>query len=112
MKIANITFRNSFFMSAVKTGYGDSYGNISERHLAFWDKRSRHVAAVIFEPFYIDKRVRELPTQIGIDSDDKIAGHKKLVETVHKNGAKAVAHINHPGRMANPKLPGNIYLSA
>jgi 2,4-dienoyl-CoA reductase (NADPH2) len=112
MKIANITFRNSFLMSAVKTGYGDSEGNISERHLAFWDKRSRHVAAVIFEPFYIDKHVRELPTQIGIDSDDKIAGHKKLVETVHENGAKAVAHINHPGRMANPKLPGNIYLSA
>ena len=112
MKIANITFRNSFLMSAVKTGYGDSEGSISERHLAFWDKRSKHVAAVIFEPFYIDKHVRELPTQIGIDSNDKIEGHKKLVETVHKNGAKAVAHINHPGRMANPKLPGNIYLSA
>ena len=112
MKIANITFRNSFLMSAIKTGYGDSEGSISERHLAFWDKRSKHVAAVIFEPFYIDKHVRELPTQIGIDSDEKIAGHKKLVETVHRNGAKAVAHINHPGRMANPKLPGNIYLSA
>ncbi len=112
MNIANIKLRNRFFMSAVKTGYGDSEGNISERHLAFWDKRSKHVAAVIFEPFFIDKRVRELPTQIGIDSDDKIAGHKKLIETVHRNGAKAVAHINHPGRMANPKLPGNIYLSA
>ncbi len=112
MNIANVALRNSFFMSAVKTGYGDSEGNISERHLAFWDKRSKHVAAVIFEPFFIDKRVRELPTQIGMDSDDKIAEHKKLVETVHKNGAKAVAHLNHPGRMANPKLPGNIYLSA
>ena len=99
-------------MSAVKTGYGDNEGNITDRHLAFWDKRSKHVAAIIFEPFYIDKRVRELPTQIGIDSDDKIEGHKRLVETVHRNGANAVAHINHPGRMANPKLPGNIYLSA
>lgn len=99
-------------MSAVKTGYGDSEGNISEQHLAFWDKRSKHVAAVIFEPFFIDKKVRELPTQIGIDDDNKIEGHKKLVETVHRNGAKAVAHINHPGRMANPKLPGNVFLSA
>ena len=112
MNIANIKLRNSFFMSAVKTGYGDSEGNITPRHHAFWDKRSKHVAAVIFEPFYIDKRVRELPTQIGIDSDDKIAEHKELVETVHRNGTKAIAHINHPGRMANPKLPGNIYLSA
>jgi 2,4-dienoyl-CoA reductase (NADPH2) len=112
MKINNVSLRNSFFMSAVKTGYGDSEGNITERHLAFWDKRSKHVAAVIFEPFFIDKRVRELPTQIGIDNDDKIEEHKRLVATVHSNRAKAVAHINHPGRMANPKLPGNIYISA
>ena len=112
MKIGNVTFRNSFLMSAVKTGYGDSEGNISERHLAFWDKRSKYVAAVIFEPFFIDKKVRELPTQIGIDNNDKIEGHKRLVETVHKNGANAVAHLNHPGRMANPKLLGNIYVSA
>lgn len=112
MDLGGIELRNRLIMSAVKTGYGDSEGNISDRHLAFWDVRSKHAAAVIFEPFYIDKRVRELPTQIGIDSDDKIEGHRKLVETVHYNGAKAIAHINHPGRMANPKLPGNIYLSA
>ena len=112
MKLKNIELRNNFFMSPVKTGYGDSEGNISERHIAFWERRSRHVAAVIFEPFFIDKKVRELPTQIGIEDDSKIDGHKKLVETVHRNGAKAVAHINHPGRMANPKLPGNVYLSA
>jgi len=112
MKLGKIELRNNFIMSAVKTGYGNSEGNITDRHLAFWEKRSKHVGAVIFEPFYIDKKVRELPTQIGIDSDAKIEGHKQLVETVHKNGSKAVAHINHPGRMANPKLPGNIYLSA
>ena len=112
MKLGNVTLRNSFFMSTVKTGYGDSKGNITDRHHAFWDKRSKHVAAVIFEPFFIDIRVRELPTQIGIDNDDKIEGHKQLVETVHRNGSKAVAHINHPERMANPKLAGNIYFSA
>ncbi len=112
MKLGKIELRSNFIMSAVKTGYGNSEGNITERHLAFWEKRSKHVGAVIFEPFFIDKKVRELPTQIGINSDDKIEEHKGLVEAVHKNGSKAVAHINHPGRMANPKLPGNIYLSA
>ena len=112
MKLGNIELRNNFLMSAVKTGYGTSEGNITDRHLAFWEKRSKHVGAVIFEPFYIDKKVRELPTQIGIDSDNKIKEHKQLVETAHKNGSKAIAHINHPGRMANPKLPGNVYLSA
>jgi 2,4-dienoyl-CoA reductase-like NADH-dependent reductase (Old Yellow Enzyme family)/thioredoxin reductase len=112
MKLGEIDLRNNFIMSAVKTGYGNSDGSITDRHLAFWEKRSKHVGAVIFEPFFIDKEVRELPTQIGIDNDDKIEEHKRLVERVHKNGSKTVAHINHPGRMANPKLLGNIYLSA
>ncbi|MCF8306551.1 MAG: NAD(P)/FAD-dependent oxidoreductase [Ignavibacteriales bacterium] len=107
-----LKLRNNFIMSAVKTGYGDVEGNITHRHLAFWERRSKHVGAVIFEPFYLDKHVRELPTQIGIDTDDKIPGHKKLVETVRKNGAKAIAHLNHPGRMANPNIPGNYLLSA
>jgi 2,4-dienoyl-CoA reductase-like NADH-dependent reductase (Old Yellow Enzyme family) len=44
MNIANIKLRNSFLMRTVKTGYGDLDGNISERHLEFWDKRSKHVA--------------------------------------------------------------------
>ena len=30
MKLANTDLRNIFFMSAVKTGYGDAEGNISE----------------------------------------------------------------------------------
>lgn len=112
MELGNVKLRNNIIMSPVKTGYGDAEGNISQRHLAFWERRSRHVAAVIFEPFFIDRNVRELPTQIGIDADSRIPGHIKLVESVHKNGAKAVAHINHPGRMANPKLRGNIHVSA
>jgi 2,4-dienoyl-CoA reductase-like NADH-dependent reductase (Old Yellow Enzyme family) len=78
MLLGNVDLRNRFIMSPVKTGYGDAEGNISERHLAFWERRSRHVAAVIFEPFFIDKKVRELPTQIGIDDDNKIEGHKKF----------------------------------
>ena len=68
MQISGIALRNSFIMCAVKTGYGDSEGNTSEGHLASWDKRFKHVSAVMFEPFFIDKKVRELPTQIGLES--------------------------------------------
>jgi 2,4-dienoyl-CoA reductase-like NADH-dependent reductase (Old Yellow Enzyme family) len=56
MKLGNLTLRNSFFMGTFETGYGDSKGNIRSRHHAFWDKRSKHVAAVIFEFFFIRKR--------------------------------------------------------
>jgi len=112
MNIQGIELRNNFIMAPVKTGYNSGNGEITERHLAFWDARSKHVGAVIPEPFYLDKNVRELPTQIGIADDSQIEEHKELVEVIQKNGAKAIAHINHPGRMANPKIPDNIYLSA
>ena len=50
----------------------------------------------------MDKGLREIPTQIGIDSDDKIEGLLRLVSNIHKSGSKAIAHLNHPDRMANP----------
>lgn len=112
MNIRELRLRNNILMAPVKTGYNSGNGEITEKHLAFWNARSKHVGAVILEPFYLDKNVRELPTQIGIDNDDKIEGHKKLVSAIQKNGAKAVAQINHPGRMANPKLPNNVFISA
>ena len=112
MELQGLELRNNFIMAPVKTGYNSGNGEITERHLAFWNARSKDVGAIILEPFYLAKNVRELPTQIGIDNDDKINGHKSLVGVIHKNGSKAIAQINHPGRMANAKLPGNIYRSA
>lgn len=104
--------RNKFIFAPVKTGYGNKNGDILQRHLDFYDKRSRYVGAVTPEPLFLDKSLRELPTQIGIDSDDKIEGLKKLTQIIHQNGAKAIAHLNHPGRMANPKIPGNYFVSS
>ncbi|MCF6358381.1 MAG: NAD(P)/FAD-dependent oxidoreductase, partial [Draconibacterium sp.] len=47
-----------------------------------------------------------------IDRDDKIKGLAELVSLIHKNGAKVIAHLNHPGRMVNPKIPGNFHWSS
>jgi len=112
MNLKELGLRNNILMAPIKTGYNSGNGKITERHIAFWKARSKDVGAVILEPFYLNKNVRELPTQIGIDADDKIEGHKKLVEVIQNYGAKAIAQINHAGRMANPKLPNNIFISA
>jgi 2,4-dienoyl-CoA reductase-like NADH-dependent reductase (Old Yellow Enzyme family)/thioredoxin reductase len=107
-----LQLRNNFIFAPVKTGYGDSEGNITERHLNFYNVRSKHVGAVTPEPLFLDKGLRELPTQIGIDNDSKLEGLKKLTSVIHQNGAKVIAHLNHPGRMANPKIPGNYFVSS
>src|SRR6056297_926328 len=104
--------KNSFLFAPIKLGYTNGDGKVNNRHLEFYKARSKHLGAVIPEPFYLDKGLRELPTQMGIDKDDKIEGLKKLTETIHATGTKAIAHLNHPGRMANPKLEGNYYVSS
>ncbi len=104
--------KNNFIFATVKTGYSNKQGLVTEKHLRFYNARSKHIAAVTPEPLYIDKGLRELPTQMGISDKSQIEGLKKLTNLLHKNGAKAIAHLNHPGRMANPKIPGNYFVSA
>ncbi len=104
--------RNQFLLAPLKLGYGDSTGTINERHLNFYNLRSKEIGAVTPEPLYLDKGLRELPSQIGIDDDEKLTGLKTLTELLHQNGAKAIAHLNHPGRLANPKIPGNYFVSS
>ena len=107
-----LNLKNKFIFATVKTGYSDKTGVVTERHLEFYKARGEFLGALIPEPLYLDKGLRELPTQMGIDSDDKIEGLKKLTDTIHQFDTKVVAHLNHPGRMANPKIPGNYFLSS
>jgi 2,4-dienoyl-CoA reductase (NADPH2) len=104
---------NQFVFAPIKLGYCiNKDGKVNDKHINFYTPRSRHTGTLIYEPLYIDSGLRELPTQLGIDNDDKIDGLKKLNEKVQKNGAWAVAHLNHPGRQSHPKLPGNYHVSS
>ncbi len=107
-----LKLRNPYIFAPIKTGYCDGDGLVTVKHLAYYRKRARHAGAVIPEPFYLHSGLREIPDQMGIDGDDKISGLKQLVGVVHEGGAKAIAHLNHPGRMANPQIPGNVFISS
>ncbi len=104
--------KNRFIMAPIKTGYSDGTGIVTDKHLAFYGERAASLGALTPEPLYMDRALREIPTQIGIDSDDKIEGLKKLTDLLHSTDTKAIAHLNHPGRMANPKIPGNYFISS
>ncbi len=107
-----LELKNEFIMAPVKLGYSDKTGIVTEKHLNFYQRRSHHIGAVTVEPLYLEPGLRELPTQLGIDNPSKRNGLKELTEVIHRNGAKAIAHLNHPGRMANPGIPGNYFWSS
>ncbi len=107
-----LDIKNELIMAPVKLGYSDGTGVVTQRHIDFYERRSRNIGAVALEPLYMDAGLRELPTQLGIDNVNKIEGLSKLIKIIHNNGAKVIAHLNHPGRMANPKIPGNYHWSS
>jgi 2,4-dienoyl-CoA reductase-like NADH-dependent reductase (Old Yellow Enzyme family)/thioredoxin reductase len=53
---------------------------------------------------YVLGNGRELPTQLGIHADAVVPGLSELVQAVHAADGRIMAHINHAGRAANPKL--------
>ena len=92
-------------MTTVKLGYSSKKGEVTKRHIAFYRRRARAGPALIMtEPLWVRADGREIPTQLGIDSDRHIDGLRRLVDSVHTAGGKIAAHINHAGRAANPKL--------
>ncbi|MBN1651611.1 MAG: FAD-dependent oxidoreductase [Bacteroidales bacterium] len=107
-----LNLKNQFIMAPIKLGYSDGKGNITPKHIDFYTQRSPYLGAIALEPLYMDAGLRELPTQLGIDSDDKITGYQELIRQIHKTDTKVIAHLNHPGRMANPKIPGNYFWSS
>ena len=107
-----LNLKNNFIMATIKTGYGNKNGKLTNRHVDFYLRRAKYIGAMTLEPLFMDKALRELPTQIGIDNDEKISDLKKLTEKIHKYNTKVIAHLNHPGRMANPKIPNNYYISS
>ncbi|GAH75352.1 unnamed protein product, partial [marine sediment metagenome] len=107
-----LQLRNEFIFAPIKLGYSDATGIITEKHLDFYRRRSKHIGAVTLEPLYMEPGLRELSTQLGIDNNNKLDGLKKMTNIIHSDGAKVISHLNHPGRMANPKIPGNYFWSS
>lgn len=111
-KIGRLILKNKFIMAPVKTGYGTMLGEVTQRHIRYYQRRAHGgTAMIICEPFFIHPSGKELPTQIGIHDNLLIPGLQHLVNSVHEKGAKICAHLNHAGRAANPKLVGDMLMA-
>jgi 2,4-dienoyl-CoA reductase-like NADH-dependent reductase (Old Yellow Enzyme family)/thioredoxin reductase len=105
IQVGTLELPNRVLMTTIKLGYGTSQGDVTDRHIAFYVRRADGgVGLITTEPMYIHPNGRELPTQLGIHEDRLVDGLRRLVDAVHKADGHIMAHINHAGRVANPKL--------
>ncbi|BAI81150.1 NADH:flavin oxidoreductase/NADH oxidase [Deferribacter desulfuricans SSM1] len=105
--IKNLTFKNRFIMAPVKTAYGTPNGDVTERHLVYYNNISKNdVAMIILEPVSVSQSGKEHPKQLTIHQENSVENLRKIVEVLHKNNTLACISLNHAGRAANPKATG------
>jgi 2,4-dienoyl-CoA reductase-like NADH-dependent reductase (Old Yellow Enzyme family)/thioredoxin reductase len=103
--LGSLQLPNRIVMTTVKLGYSTPAGEVAPRHTAFYARRAwGKIGLLTTEPMFVQPNGRELPTQLGIHEDTLVAGLQELVKTVHGANGRIMAHINHAGRAANPKL--------
>ena len=96
--IGNVRVRNRFIFSACEDGSATDDGLITDAIL----KRARLVAKgetglIISTQMSVHPEGRTRKKQLGIHSDAMIPGLRKLADTVHEHGAKAVFQLGHAG---------------
>ena len=88
----------------IQSAYFD--GSVTSELVDYYQHRSGDAGAIIVESCFVMDNGRGFPGAIGIDSDEKVPGLKRLADAIHENGSKAILQLYHAGRMASPKLNG------
>jgi len=81
-------------------------GGVTEALVAHYKSRCRPVGLVIVEHSYIHPIGKLSERQLGIHSDNLVAGLSRLVEAVHEEGTPIAIQINHAGRKTNSRICG------
>jgi 2,4-dienoyl-CoA reductase-like NADH-dependent reductase (Old Yellow Enzyme family)/thioredoxin reductase len=107
IQIGALTLPNRLAMAPMKTAFGTTEGQVTDRLVAYFRRRAEGgVGLVLSEPFYVDRRGQEHPRQLSIAADNVMGGLSRLADAIHHGGARVFAHLNHAGRAANPRASG------
>lgn len=116
VKINNLELKNRIVMPAMATSYGNKDGSITDRLIAYLERRARGgVGLIISEVCAIDPRGRGFGREIGVWDDMFIPGLSRMTEAVHGHGARIALQLHHAGREtiaavagANPEAPSDL----
>ncbi|MGY3777287.1 NADPH dehydrogenase NamA [Isobaculum melis] len=108
-EIREMTFKNRVVMSPMcMYAVEKKDGIVTDFHFTHYGSRAvGQVGLIMLEATAVLPEGRISEQDLGIWSDDQIAGLKKLVAHLHKSGAKVGIQLAHAGRKA--QVPGPIY---
>lgn len=99
IKIGSMTVRNRFVVPPMGTNYANDDGTISQRSIDYYAERAKGGFGLItIEVTAVEPKGKAIPNQPGLWSDKHIASFQKLVDEIHKYGAKVSIQLHHAGR--------------
>jgi 2,4-dienoyl-CoA reductase-like NADH-dependent reductase (Old Yellow Enzyme family)/thioredoxin reductase len=107
-QIKNLVLRNRIVMAPMLSRLCDPDGIVSQKLIDYYAERAKGgVGLIIVEYCYIDeKESKANQGQLGVYSDQLIAGLGDLAEAIQEWGAKAILQICHAGRSTSAKFMG------
>ncbi|MDD4876227.1 MAG: NADH:flavin oxidoreductase [Dehalococcoidales bacterium] len=107
IKINGLLLKNRLVMPPMNTRKATEDGEVTDQHIEHYVTRaSSGIGLIIIEHCYISKEGKGSAGQLGIYDDKLITGLKRLVNTIHSEGAKVIVQINHCGAQAPSKITG------
>ncbi|NLF36358.1 MAG: NADH oxidase, partial [Clostridiaceae bacterium] len=100
-QIGNLKIKNRVVMPAMGMNQSDR-GFVNDAVINHYERRAKGgVGLIIVEVTCVDTPLgRNTENMLVIDDDKYIEGMKKLVDAIHKHGAKCFLQISHTGRGA------------
>jgi len=106
LSVNGMTLRNRIVMPPMQSGRASFNGEVTDRLINFYVRRSDVLGLPIVEHAYVSALGKIGPKQLGIYSDSLLDGFEKLARGIHAVGAPAVVQISHAGAVANQKVIG------
>lgn len=105
--IGNLRIRNRIISAPMERNYANKDGSVSQQYIDnLVAKAKGGVGLIIVESTFVDPRGKGREYQLGCHDDRLIPGLKRLVDAVHRHGAKIALELQFSGRQTSGKVTG------
>ncbi|WP_147566743.1 NADH:flavin oxidoreductase [Clostridium tyrobutyricum] len=103
-----LTLNNRLILPPMATSKSELNGEVSQGLLDYYDEKSQggYLSLIIIEHSFVVPQGKASKGQLSAADDSMVEGLKKLANTIHKNGSKAIMQINHAGSATNKDITG------
>lgn len=111
-KLGGITLRNRLVVPPMETYLSTEDGHVTDALVSYVEARAKGgFGLFIMEATYVDQSGKGFSKGLGIDSDDKIPGLKRLTDAVHRHSGHISVQLHHAGRETTTTVTGSTIMA-